>query len=95
VSWIVLPDTVLTKPSISSWPIGGGGGCLGEVGDGLAELADVLGFPAFSLLELPHAASDKTVAAVTARIARWVNRWCCVGELIKVPAYLDNCQSSP
>src|SRR5690348_517804 len=26
VSWIVSPDTDLTKPSISSWPMGGGGG---------------------------------------------------------------------
>jgi hypothetical protein len=69
VSWIVLPDTDLTKPSISSWPIGGGGGGLGEVGEGLAELADVLGFALFSLPELPHAESDTTVAVVTAMIA--------------------------
>jgi hypothetical protein len=69
VSWIVLPDTDLTKPSISSCPIGGGGGGLGEVGEGLAELADVLGFALFSLPELPHAESDTTVAVVTAMIA--------------------------
>jgi hypothetical protein len=47
---------------------GGGGG--GGLGEGLAELADVLGFPpVFSLLEFPHAESDTTVAAVTAMIA--------------------------
>ncbi|MGA8547500.1 MAG: hypothetical protein WB785_19885 [Mycobacterium sp.] len=69
VSWIVLPDTDLTKPSISSWPMGGAGGGLGEVGEGLAELADVLGFALFSLPELPHAESDTTVVAVTAMIA--------------------------
>ena len=36
--------------------------------DGRVEFADVLGFPVFSLLELPHAASDTAVAPVTARI---------------------------
>ncbi|HEY9302846.1 MAG TPA: hypothetical protein VIO95_00980 [Mycobacterium sp.] len=49
--------------------MGGGGGGFGEVGEGLAELADVLGCPAFWLLELPHAESDTTVVAVIARIA--------------------------
>ncbi len=70
VSWILLPDTDLTKPSTSSCPMGGAGGGvgLGGVGLGVVELADVLGFPVFSLLELPHAASDTAVAPVTARI---------------------------
>jgi hypothetical protein len=65
VSWILLPDTDLTKPSTSSCPMGGAGG---GVGLGVVEFADVLGFPVFSLLELPHAASDTAVAPVTARI---------------------------
>jgi hypothetical protein len=70
VSWILSPDTDLTKPSTSSCPMGGAGGGvgLGGVGLGVVELADVLGFPVFSLLELPHAASDTAVAPVTARI---------------------------
>jgi hypothetical protein len=65
--------------------MGGGGGGLGAAGEGLGELADadVLGFAAFGLLELPHAESDPTVAAVTARIASRVNRYCVVA-LIRV-----------
>jgi hypothetical protein len=47
---------------------------LGEGGEGLAERADVLGFPVFSSLELLHAASDTAVAPVTVRIASRVNR---------------------
>jgi hypothetical protein len=50
VSWIVLPDTDLTKPSISSWPMGGGGGGGGGdggLGDELGWLVEVLGGPAF------------------------------------------------
>jgi hypothetical protein len=47
----------------------GGGVGLGGVGLGVVELADVLGSPVFSLLELPHAASDTAVTPVTARIA--------------------------
>jgi hypothetical protein len=66
VSWILLPDTDLTKPSTSSWPMGGAGGGLGEE---TVELADVLGFPVLSLLEFPHAASDTAVAQVNVRIA--------------------------
>jgi hypothetical protein len=54
--------------------MGGAGGGLGEGGEGLAELADVLGFPGFSLLEFPHAESDTTVTPATARIASRVNR---------------------
>jgi hypothetical protein len=46
--------------------MGGTGGGLGEE---IVELADVLGFPVFSLLEFPQAASDTAVAPVTARIA--------------------------
>jgi hypothetical protein len=44
------------------------GGAGGGVGLGVVELADVLGFPVFLLLELPHAASDTAVTPVTARI---------------------------
>jgi hypothetical protein len=47
---------------------------LGEGGEGLAELADVLGFPGFSLLELLHPASDTAVAPATVKIASRVNR---------------------
>jgi len=48
---------------------GGGSGEEGEEGEEIVELADVLGFPVFSLLEFPHAASDTAVAPVIARIA--------------------------
>jgi hypothetical protein len=61
--------------------MGGAGGGLGE---GIVELADVLGFPVFWLLEFPHAASDTAVAPVTARIASRVNRCCCVVAVIRV-----------
>jgi hypothetical protein len=47
--------------------MGGAGG--GGFGARLVGLADVLGFPVFSLLELLHAASDIAVAPVTVRIA--------------------------
>src|SRR5271165_3632152 len=81
VSWILLSETDLTRPSTSSWPIGGAGGGLGGE---VVELADVLGFPVFSLLELPHAASDAAVAPVTPRIASRVNRRRCVVADIRV-----------
>ena len=64
--------------------MGGAGGGLGEGGEGLAELADVLGFPGFSLLEFPHAESDTTVTPATARIASRVNRCCRDVALISV-----------
>jgi len=50
------------------------GGADGGPGARLVGLADVLGFPVFSLLELLHAASDTAVAPVTVRIASRVNR---------------------
>src|ERR1700759_2943174 len=61
VSWIVLPDTDLTRPSTSSWPMGGtggGAGGLGGGGEGLVEVAEVPGFAWLSLLEPPQAAYD-------------------------------------
>src|SRR3984893_238565 len=69
VSWILVPETDLTKTSTSSSPMGaaGGGSCEeGEEGEEIVELADVLGFPVLSLLEFPHAASDTAVAPVIA-----------------------------
>jgi len=44
VSWIALPDTDLTRPSMWSLPTGGGGGGWGAE---LVGLAEVLGFAAF------------------------------------------------
>jgi hypothetical protein len=62
--------------------MGGAGGGLGEGGKELVDVTDVLGFPVFSLVEFPHAASDMAVALVTARIASCVNRcWCVVAVM--------------
>ncbi|MGH3530999.1 MAG: hypothetical protein ACRDSX_03550 [Mycobacterium sp.] len=44
VSWIVLPETDLTRPSTGSLATGGAGGGFGAARVGLA---DVLGFPVF------------------------------------------------
>jgi len=65
VRWIVLPDTELTRPSVWSWAIGGGGG----LGAALGALIDVLGFPLCSFDDVLHATTDTAMAPVTTRIA--------------------------
>ncbi len=57
---------------------------MGEGGEELVDVTDVLGFPVFSFVELPQAASDMAVALVTARIASCVNRCWWVVAIIRV-----------
>jgi hypothetical protein len=78
----VLPDTADTMPSTLPMPsLGGGAGVLAEV----VGRADDTGFPVFSLLglfDVPHAAADNAVTAVTTRIADRLR--CGVGEMADI-----------
>src|ERR1700759_5395750 len=69
VSWISLPDTDLTRPSM--WSLasgGGGGGGGGGLGAGLGWLAAVPCCEEFWLFDVPHAAMDNTVPPASSRI---------------------------
>jgi hypothetical protein len=73
VSWIALPDTDLTRPSMWSLPTGGGGGGGGGgFGAELGWLAAVPCWVEFWLFDVPHAAIDNAVTAASSRITHRV-----------------------
>jgi hypothetical protein len=68
VSWIALPDTDLTRPSMWSLPTGGGGGGGGGFGAALGWLAAVPCCVEFWLFDVPHAAIVNAVTPASSGI---------------------------
>jgi hypothetical protein len=87
VSWIALPDTDLTRPSMWSLPTGGGGGGGGGgLGAELGWLAAVPCCVEFWLFDEPHAAIDKAVTPASSGI---------INRVRDEPGKVTNIDASP